>query len=151
MGSIPVIPEALNVPLLLCHERFNEPSLPTQHFTRSDLPQAVCIIPQALRYATQRMLTVRMHCGRTRTPEQCVIHLPPCFNTYSQRQTVKDEVLKRITNPAGGLVPEQRAQCSVLMQEFLGGGCQCFTRRRFRDARFYRRRGTIHSGSRRRS
>ena len=28
MGSIPAIPEAQNVPLLLCHERINEASLP---------------------------------------------------------------------------------------------------------------------------
>ena len=27
MGSIPAIPNARNVPLLLCHERFNEASL----------------------------------------------------------------------------------------------------------------------------
>ena len=28
MGSIPATPEARNVPLLPCHERFNEASLP---------------------------------------------------------------------------------------------------------------------------
>jgi hypothetical protein len=28
MGSIPASPDARNVPLLLCHERFNEASLP---------------------------------------------------------------------------------------------------------------------------
>ncbi len=28
MGSIPAFPETLNVPLLLCHELFNEASLP---------------------------------------------------------------------------------------------------------------------------
>jgi hypothetical protein len=28
MGSIPAIPEARNVPVVLCHERFNEASLP---------------------------------------------------------------------------------------------------------------------------
>ena len=28
MGSIPAIPDALNVSLLLCHKRFNEASLP---------------------------------------------------------------------------------------------------------------------------
>ncbi len=28
MGSIPAVPDARNVPLLLCHERYNEASLP---------------------------------------------------------------------------------------------------------------------------
>ena len=31
MGSIPASPDALNVPLLLCQERFNEASLPEQN------------------------------------------------------------------------------------------------------------------------
>ena len=41
MGSIPAIPNAQTVPLLLCHERFNEASLPDDsslpNFVTSDL------------------------------------------------------------------------------------------------------------------
>jgi hypothetical protein len=32
MGSIPVIPKAQNVPLLLCREQFNKASLPVEKF-----------------------------------------------------------------------------------------------------------------------
>ncbi len=36
MGSIPAIPDARNVPLLLCHERFNEASLPGVEYVAYD-------------------------------------------------------------------------------------------------------------------
>jgi hypothetical protein len=39
MGSIPAIPEARSVPLLLCHERFNEAGLPTVPYTHAVLSQ----------------------------------------------------------------------------------------------------------------
>ncbi len=36
VGSIPAIPKAQYVPSLLCHERFNEASLPDKHIDKSD-------------------------------------------------------------------------------------------------------------------
>ena len=44
MGSIPAILDARNVPLLLCHKRFNEASLPAVNaiYARYDLTFLVC-------------------------------------------------------------------------------------------------------------
>jgi hypothetical protein len=55
MGSIPAIPEAQNVPLLLCHERFNEASLP--EVVPSDRSERA-VVWCALRVAVQGWIEV---------------------------------------------------------------------------------------------
>ena len=63
MGSIPAIPHARNVPLLLCNERFNEASLPEDD---SELHGPAVYVVEALSlrigYA-KRMLMANSHKG----------------------------------------------------------------------------------------
>ena len=55
MGLIPAIPNAQNTPLLLCHELFNEASLPDDYLTDRQLAllkiqqsQAFCLVEMGI-------------------------------------------------------------------------------------------------------
>ena len=97
-----------------------------QDAARTNLSRALCIIPQALQYATQRMMAVRQdaHARAMMHPGSAMFQHILVQRTAQEVALVafKDEVVKRITKGAESLGPEHQPSCSVLMwQEFFGG------------------------------